>query len=203
MGAAMRLVMIDNYDSFTYNLVQLFYEFDLEVLVFRHDEIDLAGIAALQPRLALHLAGSQGPGPGRHQQNGHRPFLSTNSHPGSLPGTSGPQRSLRRRHRQGPHPGARQTPPGFSSGDGACLRACRRLSGPPAITPSWRSPTPRNWKSPPGPKTASSWACNTAPFPSTGSSSIRNPSSPATARHWRRTFWRKRLLEGGAWGECL
>ena len=43
----MRLVMIDNYDSFTYNLVQLFYEFDLEVLVFRHDEIDLAGIAAL------------------------------------------------------------------------------------------------------------------------------------------------------------
>ena len=45
----MRLVMIDNYDSFTYNLVQLFSEFDLEVLVFRHDEIDLAGIAALKP----------------------------------------------------------------------------------------------------------------------------------------------------------
>ncbi len=43
----MRLVMIDNYDSFTYNLVQLFSEFDLEILVFRHDEIDLAGIAAL------------------------------------------------------------------------------------------------------------------------------------------------------------
>jgi anthranilate synthase component 2 len=45
----MRLVMIDNYDSFTYNLVQLFYEFDLEVLVFRHDEIGLDGIAALNP----------------------------------------------------------------------------------------------------------------------------------------------------------
>jgi anthranilate synthase component 2 len=45
----MLLVMIDNYDSFTYNLVQLFYEFDLEVLVFRHDEIDLAGISALAP----------------------------------------------------------------------------------------------------------------------------------------------------------
>ena len=48
-GLGMRLVMIDNYDSFTYNLVQLFYEFDLEVVVRRHDEVDLAGIEALRP----------------------------------------------------------------------------------------------------------------------------------------------------------
>lgn len=45
----MRLVMIDNYDSFTYNLVQLFYEFDLEVVVRRHDEVDLTGVEALSP----------------------------------------------------------------------------------------------------------------------------------------------------------
>ena len=45
----MRLVMIDNYDSFTYNLAQLFYEFDLEVLVFRHDAVTLSQIAGLQP----------------------------------------------------------------------------------------------------------------------------------------------------------
>jgi anthranilate synthase component 2 len=45
----MRLVMIDNYDSFTYNLVQLFYEFDLEVVVRRHDEVDLTGVEALRP----------------------------------------------------------------------------------------------------------------------------------------------------------
>jgi anthranilate synthase component II len=46
----MRLVMIDNYDSFTYNLVQLFYEFDLEVLVFRHDAVTLREIESLKPR---------------------------------------------------------------------------------------------------------------------------------------------------------
>jgi anthranilate synthase component 2 len=43
------MVMIDNYDSFTYNLVQLFYEFDLEVLVFRNDQIELAQIEGLNP----------------------------------------------------------------------------------------------------------------------------------------------------------
>ena len=41
--------MIDNYDSFTYNLVQLFYEFDLEVRVFRHDAVSLEDIAGLRP----------------------------------------------------------------------------------------------------------------------------------------------------------
>ena len=45
----MRLIMIDNYDSFTYNLVQLFYEFDLEVLTFRHDETTPDALETLQP----------------------------------------------------------------------------------------------------------------------------------------------------------
>jgi anthranilate synthase component 2 len=48
-GGNMRLVMIDNYDSFTYNLAQLFYEFGLEVLVFRNDEITVQGVLALDP----------------------------------------------------------------------------------------------------------------------------------------------------------
>ena len=43
------LLMIDNYDSFTYNLVQYFGELGAEVKVLRNDEIDLAGIEALQP----------------------------------------------------------------------------------------------------------------------------------------------------------
>ncbi len=57
----MRLVMIDNYDSFTYNLVQLFYEFDLEVLVFRHDAITLPEIAALRPRWLCISPGPKAP----------------------------------------------------------------------------------------------------------------------------------------------
>lgn len=41
--------MIDNYDSFTFNLVQLFYEFDVEVLVYRHDRVSLGQIDDLSP----------------------------------------------------------------------------------------------------------------------------------------------------------
>ncbi len=48
------LLMIDNYDSFTFNLVQYFGELGEDVRVFRNDEIDLAGIEALKPdRLVL------------------------------------------------------------------------------------------------------------------------------------------------------
>ncbi|OIP07797.1 MAG: anthranilate/aminodeoxychorismate synthase component II [Rhodocyclales bacterium CG17_big_fil_post_rev_8_21_14_2_50_68_7] len=43
------LLMIDNYDSFTYNLVQYFGELGEEVRVFRNDELVLAEIAALRP----------------------------------------------------------------------------------------------------------------------------------------------------------
>ncbi len=44
------LLMIDNYDSFTFNIVQYFGELGAEVKVVRNDEIDVAGIAALQPQ---------------------------------------------------------------------------------------------------------------------------------------------------------
>lgn len=43
------LVMIDNYDSFTYNLVQYLGELGEEVKTFRNDQITLDEIAALQP----------------------------------------------------------------------------------------------------------------------------------------------------------
>ena len=54
----MKLVMIDNYDSFTYNLVQYFGELGADVEVFRNDEIDIAGI---EGRRADRLVISPGP----------------------------------------------------------------------------------------------------------------------------------------------
>ncbi len=44
------LLMIDNYDSFTFNLVQYFGELGEEVLVKRNDEISLADIEKLKPQ---------------------------------------------------------------------------------------------------------------------------------------------------------
>ena len=43
------LLMIDNYDSFTYNLVQYFGELGEEVRVYRNDQITIDGLAALKP----------------------------------------------------------------------------------------------------------------------------------------------------------
>ncbi len=45
----MRLLMVDNYDSFTWNLVQYFGELGETVRVFRNDEITVEEIAALRP----------------------------------------------------------------------------------------------------------------------------------------------------------
>ncbi len=44
-----KLLMVDNYDSFTFNIVQYFGELGVEVEVFRNDEITLEGIAARKP----------------------------------------------------------------------------------------------------------------------------------------------------------
>ena len=49
MAKAIRLLMIDNYDSFTFNIVQYFGELGAEVEVYRNDEITLEGIAARRP----------------------------------------------------------------------------------------------------------------------------------------------------------
>jgi anthranilate synthase/aminodeoxychorismate synthase-like glutamine amidotransferase len=57
--------MIDNYDSFTYNLVQYLGELGAKVLVFRNDKITIEGIRKLKP---THIVIS--PGPGRPEDAG-------------------------------------------------------------------------------------------------------------------------------------
>ncbi|OBY78974.1 anthranilate/aminodeoxychorismate synthase component II [Paenibacillus sp. KS1] len=52
------ILVIDNYDSFTYNLVQYLGELGEQVEVYRNDEIDIEGIEKLQPD---HLLLSPGP----------------------------------------------------------------------------------------------------------------------------------------------
>ena len=54
-----RLLLVDNYDSFTYNLVQAFLVLGAEVLVHRNDAITIEQAQALQP---THLCISPGPG---------------------------------------------------------------------------------------------------------------------------------------------
>jgi len=54
-----RLLLIDNYDSFTYNLVQAFMVLGAEVLVHRNDQITIEQAQALKP---THLCISPGPG---------------------------------------------------------------------------------------------------------------------------------------------
>ena len=54
-----RLLLIDNYDSFTYNLVQAFLVLGADVRVYRNDAITLEGARALEP---THLCISPGPG---------------------------------------------------------------------------------------------------------------------------------------------
>jgi anthranilate synthase/aminodeoxychorismate synthase-like glutamine amidotransferase len=58
-GAPPRLLLIDNYDSFTYNLVQAFMVLGADVRVHRNDRISVADARAIEP---THLCISPGPG---------------------------------------------------------------------------------------------------------------------------------------------
>ena len=61
----MKLLVIDNYDSFTYNLVQLFGEMNIDLTVKRNNEISIDEIKKLKPdRICIS------PGPGRPENAG-------------------------------------------------------------------------------------------------------------------------------------
>ena len=60
-----RVLVVDNYDSFVYNLVQELGELGAEPMVYRNDAIDVAGIRAARPDAVLIS-----PGPGRPEDGG-------------------------------------------------------------------------------------------------------------------------------------
>ena len=64
-GVATRVLVIDNYDSFVYNLVQYLGELGAEPVVHRHDDLSIEALAALEPDAVLIS-----PGPGRPEDAG-------------------------------------------------------------------------------------------------------------------------------------
>ena len=56
-----QLLVIDNYDSFTYNLVQMFVDYDLDIRVFRNDAISVEEIRSLRPDYVLISPGPKDP----------------------------------------------------------------------------------------------------------------------------------------------
>ena len=59
--AALRAVLIDNYDSFTYNLYQALCAIPADVLVIRNDKISVEGIAAMSPSFIVISPGPKEP----------------------------------------------------------------------------------------------------------------------------------------------
>ena len=85
---AVRMLLIDNYDSFTYNLVQAFAAHGAEVMVHRNDAIGADEALALAP---THLVIS--PGPGRPESAGFEPARQAVRSPPEPPPDRRPRRS--------------------------------------------------------------------------------------------------------------
>jgi anthranilate synthase/aminodeoxychorismate synthase-like glutamine amidotransferase len=152
------LLMIDNYDSFTYNLVQYLGELGERVKVVRNDELDTGAIEALAPERIVISPGPCTPNEagvsldviGRFA--GRIPILGVCLGHQAIGQAFG-----------GKVVHARQLMHGKVSPILHGARAARRCS-----------------RSPRGPRMARSWACGTARSPSRACSSTRSRSSPST-----------------------
>ena len=181
MGA--RVLVVDNYDSFVYNLVQYLGELGAEPIVHRHDALSMDEFVALDPDGVLI---SPGPGHARRRRAEQRadPAL---RRPWSRCSVSASACSASARstavHRAGPAGHARQDvadPP-------PRRRRVRRAAEPARSDPlplARRRPgvgSRPSSRSPPRPTTARSWACATAGSTSRACSSTPSRSSPSAA----------------------
>ena len=102
------LLMIDNYDSFTYNLVHLFEELGAEVRVVRNDAITVDEAEALAPSHLVDLPRSGPPGGRGHLGRADPAARAARADARRLPRPPGDRRGLRRRGRPGEGAAARQ-----------------------------------------------------------------------------------------------
>jgi len=180
------LLMIDNYDSFTFNLVQYFAELGEDVRVFRNDEITLEGIAELRPgRLVLS------PGPCSPAEAGicvasighfmgKLPILGVCLGHQSIGAALGGNIIRSKVQMHGKASEISTDERGVFSGLPAKFTVIRYHSWPSSARRS-----PMCCRSPPPPRMAKSWAFVTANWlalrrRSRACSSIPNPSSPST-----------------------
>jgi len=94
---APRILLVDNYDSFVYNLVQELGELGAEPVVHRNDAIDVEGIRSLNPDAIRHLSGSRATGRVGNQRCSCRRARGRVPDPRGVPRTSVHRAGLRGR----------------------------------------------------------------------------------------------------------
>lgn len=87
------ILLIDNYDSFSYNLYQLVGEINPDIRVIRNDEMTVEEIKALAPERIILSPDREAGRCGNHSGSGEDTWKG-NPHIGRLPGASGHLRSL-------------------------------------------------------------------------------------------------------------
>ena len=123
-GASTMLLMIDNYDSFTYNLVQYFGELGADVHVHRNDAITLDEVAALAPDADRRVAGPVHADRGRHLGAADPALRGRDPDPRRVPRAPGDRAGFRRPDRARAARDARQDSRRSPTTAAACSPAC-------------------------------------------------------------------------------
>ncbi len=169
------LLMIDNYDSFTYNLVQYLGELGADVHVHRNDAITLEEIAAWRTRADRDLARAVHAERGRHFGAADPALRRADPDPRRLPRPPGDRPGLRRAHRARAARDARQAVADRTHDGGgvfAGLPIAVRGDALPLARDRARVAAGRARSDGQRPTTARSWACGIASSRSKASSSI-------------------------------
>ena len=179
------LLMIDNYDSFTFNLVQYFGELGEDVRVFRNDEITSTA-SPRAARRARALARAVLAGRGRHLRRGDPRFRRQAADPRRVPRPPGDRRGARRQGRarraadarQGrPDPDGRGVYRGCPSDFGRALSLAGDRAGQPAaeleVTATARTGDHGRSPSRAGGRRRRSKACSSIPNRSSASMATR------------------------------